>query len=86
MTKRKARRLRRQFNRGYFSVLLPYTDDTPTVWHPTEAAGPFRVLSRGAFRTRVLAHRWARRHLQPFHPYRLRHYRAVLDFGTPENA
>jgi hypothetical protein len=78
MTKRKLRRLKRRFNRGYFSVLLAYTDDTPTVWHPTESAGPFAVLSHGAFRTRALAHRWAAYHLGPFHSYKLRHYRGEV--------
>lgn len=74
VTRRKLARLRRKANRGYFTILLPWSD-LPTPWHPTERTGPFSVLSRGAFKTRRLAREWAREHLRPFHEYRLKHFR-----------
>jgi hypothetical protein len=74
VTLRKLRRLRKLANRGYFTILLPWSD-LPTPWHPTEREGPFSVLSRGAFATRKLARDWAKEHLRPFHTFRLKHFK-----------
>ncbi len=43
---------------GYYTLLIPFSD-APTEWHPTERAGPFSVLSRGAFATATEAAGWA---------------------------
>lgn len=48
---------------AYFTVVIPYTTTGRTVWHPTEASGPFSVLTRGMFRTPAEASEWARKHL-----------------------
>jgi hypothetical protein len=58
----------------YFSVLVPYVKPhLATQWHPTSPSGPFAVLSRGAFRTKQAARRWAKAHLNGS-PYELRRY------------
>jgi hypothetical protein len=51
----------------YYTVIIPWSD-TPTIWHPTERFGPFKVLSRGAFATEAEAHAWAEAKLggQPY--------------------
>lgn len=74
VTRRKLRRLRKRANRGYFSIILAYSD-LPTSWHPTEKTGPFSEFTGGAFKTRKLARDWAKDHLQPFHSFRLKHFR-----------
>jgi len=69
----------------YFSCIIPFAGAytlpsgryAVTEWHPTEATGPFSVLSRGAFRTVAEAHAWAKEHLDGF-PYSLRAF-AGLD-------
>lgn len=58
---------------NYYSVVIPFTIVRPTIWHPTEPSGPFRVITRGAFKTRRQAHAWAARNI-PGHRYRLRLY------------
>ena len=45
----------------YFTVVIPWDPTKPSVWHPTDAN--FAPLTRGAFRTRVQAHAWARENL-----------------------
>lgn len=42
----------------YYTVCIPYSA-RPTVWHPTDSVGPFSVLTRGAFASRVDAEKWA---------------------------
>jgi len=74
VTRRKLRRLRKRANRGYFTVILPWSD-LPTPWHPTEREGPFSELARGAFKTRRLARAWTKEHLRPFHTFRVKHFR-----------
>lgn len=51
--------LRREY--GHFTCFIPWEPDAAkrTEWHPTENTGPFKVLSRGAFKSRALAHQWA---------------------------
>jgi len=56
----------------YYSLSIPHSS-TPTEWHPTEATGPFAVLSRGAFATEAEAHEWARTHLAG-QPYSVREF------------
>ncbi|MDC0720661.1 hypothetical protein [Nannocystis bainbridge] len=48
---------------AYYTVVIPYTKTGRTMWHPTEASGPFSVLTRGMFRTPGEATEWARKHL-----------------------
>jgi len=55
----------------YWTVLIPYSEERRTKWHPTERFGPFAVLSRGAFPTPEEAHAWAAAHLEG-QPYTLR--------------
>jgi hypothetical protein len=55
----------------YWTVLVPYSEERRTKWHPTERFGPFAVLSRGAFPTPEEAHAWAKAHLEG-QPYTLR--------------
>ena len=58
----------------YWSVIIPHVPAPyRTQWHPTESTGPFRELSRGAFRTQVEAIRWAQSHLDGT-PYSLQKY------------
>lgn len=77
-----ARRLRkRRAERArlyYYSLLIPFVASGATQWHPTEATGPFAVLSRGAFDTRELAKAWAHANLNG-KPYSVRKYRRGLD-------
>jgi len=48
----------------YWTVVVPYAPPALTTeWHPTVPAGPFSVLTRGAFRTQGLAIEWAEKHL-----------------------
>lgn len=55
----------------YFTCIVPYVPAAyQTEWHPTEAAGPFSVLTRGAFPTVEAAIDWARTHLGGT-PYRI---------------
>lgn len=53
--------------RHYYTVRIPWSP-RPTQWHPSEKTGPFRVLQRGAFKTRSEAEKWARDKLggQPY--------------------
>lgn len=53
---------------SYFTVVLKFTSDSPTRWHPTQSVGPFSVLSRGSFRSEDMAHAWAEKHV-PGHSY-----------------
>lgn len=59
----------------YFSVLVPFSKH-PTEWHPTSSTGPFKVLSRGFFRSQEAAIKWAVDHLQG-QPYEIREYPLV---------
>lgn len=44
---------------SYFTVLIPFVGpELRTVWHPTEATGPFATLSRGAFDSEEEAKKW----------------------------
>lgn len=48
----------------YFTVVIPWAPESQrTEWHPTEATGPFKTLTRGAFGTESEAHQWASDHL-----------------------
>lgn len=48
----------------YWTVLVPYVSPKfQTQWHPLCKAGPFAVLSRGAFATEDLAIAWAQKNL-----------------------
>ena len=51
--------------RFYWTVQISYTANGRTKWHPTEATGPFAVLTRGVFMTRHAACTWASRELGP---------------------
>jgi hypothetical protein len=57
----------------YWTVVIPYAGERATQWHPTEATGPFSILTRGVFSSAQLAHDWARAKLGG-HPYSLRPY------------
>ncbi len=54
----------------YYTVIIPYVGAGATRWHPTEATGPFKTLSRGAFNSQREAHAWAKGALGG-HPYSL---------------
>lgn len=47
----------------YYTLLVPYTEENRTEWHPRERTGPFSVLNRGAFPTVEAAHEWAKAHI-----------------------
>ncbi len=57
----------------YYSVVIPYTDKNPTIWHPCDATGAFSVITRGCFRTTEQAHQWATEHI-PGHAYSVADY------------
>jgi hypothetical protein len=56
---------RRHGLESYYSLSVPWEPNPAkrTAWHPTESTGPFKTLSRGAFKTVAEAHAWARKHL-----------------------
>jgi hypothetical protein len=48
----------------YYTLHVPYVGfEHATMWHPTEPDGPFKVLSRGNFKTQDAACAWALEHL-----------------------
>jgi hypothetical protein len=62
-----------QRQRHYWTVIIPYVENAPTKWHPTESTGPFSALSRGNFRAKWMAHKWAQTHLAG-KPYSLKKF------------
>jgi hypothetical protein len=48
----------------YFTILIPFAPfKFATEWHPTESTGPFKVLSRGSFKTYEAAIAWGKEKL-----------------------
>lgn len=44
---------------GYFTIVLSHVHPMQaTIWHPTDDAGPFATLTRGAFATELEALQW----------------------------
>lgn len=67
--------------KGYWALSVPYAPPPyQTEWHPTEATGPWSVLSRGAFIHYGDAVQWARSHLNGT-PYTLQY---VNDYTEKE--
>lgn len=91
--KREANR-RRRGKHSYWTVHIPYAGQGATQWHPTDSAGPFSTLSRGAFRSRKKAREWAEPRLGglPYEPKRMRYngrprgsHEYVVDVSAPSH-
>ncbi len=65
------------------TIVLDYTSDRPTVWHPTESTGPFASLCRGSFATEEAARVWARANI-PGYAYRLVQLTDITDDVTDD--
>lgn len=51
-------------NETYYTLRIPFAPfKFATQWHPTESTGPFKVLTRGAFKTIELAMDWGKANL-----------------------
>jgi hypothetical protein len=49
----------------YYTIFVPFVSrEFATEWHPTESEGPFKVLTRGAFKTHDEAVSWGREKLR----------------------
>jgi hypothetical protein len=49
--------------RSYWTLVIPYAGEKKTIWHPTEASGPFSTITRGNFPTKAAAREWAKENL-----------------------
>lgn len=47
----------------YYTLVIPFTEENRTEWHPTDRTGPFAVITRGMFKTEGEAHTWAKEHI-----------------------
>lgn len=60
-------------NHVYFSVILTASQTHHSEWHP-RPGDSIAILSRGAFRTQIEAHEWAKTRLPMGASYAIRQY------------